>query len=266
MILRHTTAPGYIPSRIVSLVPSQTELLHYLGLHEETIGITKFCIHPKDWCQTKTKVGGTKTIKMDLVHKLQPDLIIANKEENVKEQVEELARHYPVWVTDVNNLEEALQMITDIGQLTGKQTAAVSLIHSIKEKFNGLTQLQTLNQKLRTAYLIWQNPCMTVGGDTFIHDMLTRCGFNNVFHDQTRYPETTIIELQSANLNLLLLSSEPYPFKQQHLNEFSAQLPGCKVLLVDGEYFSWYGSRLLQAPEYFMNLWKEYTGTESCKT
>ena len=120
MILQSTSGINYIPKRIISLVPSQTELLHYLGLEQETVGITKFCVHPKEWFNTKTRVGGTKAIKKDIIQQLQPDLIIANKEENVKEQVEDLAKDHPVWVTDVNDLESALQMINDIGELTGK--------------------------------------------------------------------------------------------------------------------------------------------------
>jgi len=244
------------PRRIVSLVPSQTELLWYLGLEAETVGITSFCIHPSGWPRTKTKVGGTKSIKADLIRQLNPDLIIANKEENIKEQIEELANDYPVWVTDVNNLDEALQMIKDFGQLTGKSETAGSLADSIQKKF---TRLQTINSKHQTskpstAYLIWRKPYMTVGGDTFIHDMLTRCGFVNIFADRKRYPETSVAELQTINPELLLLSSEPYPFKQQHLDELSGQLPGCCIMLVDGEYFSWYGSRLLDAPGYFKKL------------
>lgn len=268
MILNNASGLGYIPKRIISLVPSQTELLYSLGLLEETVGITKFCIHPNEWFQTKTRVGGTKTINSDTIRQLQPDLIIANKEENVKEQVEQLAANYPVWVTDVNNLEEALQMIQDIGELTGKQTQAGSLSENISKGFEELSQSQTANLKHqthpersrragfkpKTAYLIWQKPYMTVGGDTFIHDMLSKCGFDNIFADRRRYPETTISELQASNLKLLLLSSEPYPFKQKHIDELAAQLPACKILLVDGEYFSWYGSRLLEAPGYFKKL------------
>ncbi|MBL0182894.1 MAG: ABC transporter substrate-binding protein [Chitinophagaceae bacterium] len=265
MILSNASGLGYVPNRIISLVPSQTELLHYLGLEQQTVGITKFCVHPAQWFQTKTRVGGTKTVNSKIIDQLQPDLIIANKEENVKEQVEELAANYPVWLTDVNNLDEALQMIHDIGELTGKQTLAYSLIRNIRNGFNELAQPQTYpersrranlksqtqSSKLKTAYLIWQKPYMTVGGDTFINDMLLRCGFENIFADRKRYPETSISELQTSNLKLLLLSSEPYPFKQKHMDELAAQLPGCKILLADGEYFSWYGSRLLQSAGYF---------------
>ena len=263
MILQKATDLSYLPKRIISLVPSQTELLSDLGLEAETIGITKFCVHPSSWFKTKERVGGTKTIHIDKVQQLQPDLIIANKEENVKEQIGQLALHYPVWVTDVNNLEDALQMITDIGTLTGKVEPASSLIEKIKTAFDTLPIIDpqdAAHKPLRTAYLIWRKPYMTIGGDTFINDMLLKCGFENIFADMTRYPEVSIPELQTTNCQstggcaLLLLSSEPYPFKQKHIDELRSFLPNTKIILVDGEFFSWYGSRLLKAPEYFTEL------------
>ncbi|MEO7307910.1 MAG: helical backbone metal receptor [Ferruginibacter sp.] len=257
MILQKATDLSYLPKRIISLVPSQTELLCDLGLETETIGITKFCVHPVSWFKRKESVGGTKTINIDKVHQLQPDLIIANKEENVKEQIEQLSLNYPVWLTDVNNLEDALQMITDIGILTGKPGPALSLTEKIQKAFNGLPVIDKL---VTTAYLIWRKPYMTIGGDTFIHDMLLKSGFENIFAGKTRYPEISIAQLQTTSpqdpvgCELLLLSSEPYPFKQKHIDELHAFLPGTKIILVDGEFFSWYGSRLLKAPAYFKKL------------
>ena len=255
MILQKTVDLNCIPKRIISLVPSQTELLHYFNLEEETIGITKFCVHPNAWHQTKTKIGGTKTIHIKKIKELQPDLIIANKEENVQAQIEELAQDYPVWLTDVNNLDDALKMITDIGELTNKVKEAGLLVKEINIGFDNLSHKpQTTNHKQKTAYLIWQKPYMTVGGDTFINDMLLKCGFQNIFADKSRYPVVTIDDLQIANCQLLLLSSEPYPFKQKHIDELQVQLPGTKIILANGEFFSWYGSRLLQAPSYFKQL------------
>ncbi|MDB5221598.1 MAG: transporter substrate-binding protein [Chitinophagaceae bacterium] len=245
------------PKKIISLVPSQTELLSWFGLEKEVIGITKFCVHPKEWFTTKTRVGGTKSINIDLIKKLQPDLIIANKEENVKEQIEELANEFNVWVTDVNNLEDALLMIKDVGELTHKKDEAETLTTAIKNEFS---QLATTNYKLQTAYLIWQNPYMTVGGDTFINDMMKHCGLHNVFENKPRYPQITLDELHITNCQLILLSSEPYPFKQKHVDELLQQLPGKKIILADGEMFSWYGSRLLQAPAYFKNLLESLNG------
>ena len=239
------------PQRIISLVPSQTELLFHLGLDKEVTGITKFCIHPAEWFRRKTRVGGTKQLKMDIIPQLQPDLIIANKEENVQEQIEELQQHYPVWITDINNLDDAYEMIKDIGLITNREVAAKDLISGIKEEFAGLP---TPNSRLNTVYLIWQKPYMTVGGDTFIHAMLGAAGFTNLYKYKTRYPELSIEELKSINPALLFLSSEPFPFKKKHVNELQEQLPNTKIALVDGEIFSWYGSRLLKAPAYFNQL------------
>lgn len=239
--------------KIVSLVPSQTELLYHLNLHRQTVGITKFCVHPKNWIRIKTKVGGTKNLHIQTIKRLQPDLIIANKEENVKEQVEELAKEYPVWVTDVNNLQEALKMINDIGVLTGSKQKAEELVYKIENRFSTFSPSF---KKLSTAYLIWQKPYMTIGGDSFINNMLTQCGLVNIYADEKRYPKTTIAELKKANCQLLLLSTEPFPFNQKHVDELSRQLPNTKVILVDGEMFSWYGSRLLKAPGYFSTLLK----------
>lgn len=244
-----------IPRRIISLVPSQTELLYHLGLDETVVGITKFCIHPEKWFRSKTRVGGTKTIDTEKVKQLQPDLIIANKEENVKEQIEILESIAPVWVSDVNDLDDALEMIAAIGKMVGKLNESAELISSITDGFAKLSaQISQLPHQLITAYLIWKDPYMTVGGDTFISNMLKRCGFKNVFADRNRYPEITLEELTAPGCDLVLLSSEPYPFKEKHLEEIQNTIPGAKTLLVDGEMFSWYGSRLQYAATYFEDL------------
>lgn len=239
------------PQKIISVVPSQTELLYDVGLDAEVIGITKFCVHPEKWFKIKTRVGGTKQLHIDKIRELQPDLIIANKEENVQEQIETLAKEFPVWISDVNNLPDALNMIASVGNITGKQQQTKSITQQIQHNFS---QLQTSNLQPRTCYLIWRDPYMTIGGDTFINDMLLHAGFQNVFADQKRYPAITVEQLKAANCQLLLLSSEPYPFKQKHADELQAQLPNTKIMLVDGEFFSWYGSRLLKAPAYFSQL------------
>lgn len=241
------------PQKIISLVPSQTELLYYFGLDKEVIGITKFCVHPQEWFKNKTRVGGTKSVNIDLIKKLQPDLIIANKEENVKEQIEEIAKQFNVWVTDVNNLEDALLMIKDVGELTNKNNEAATLITQIKA---GFSQINKKDKNILSTYLIWQKPYMTIGGDTFINDMMKYCGFKNAFENRTRYPEINLNELRDSDCQLVLLSSEPYPFKQKHIDELKDILPDKKIILVDGEMFSWYGNRLLLAPGYFNNLLK----------
>jgi ABC-type Fe3+-hydroxamate transport system substrate-binding protein len=236
------------PQRIVSLVPSQTELLFHLGLDDRVAGITKFCVHPPEWFHAKKRTGGTKTVKFEVMSALNPDLVLANKEENMKDQVEELAKHYPVWTSQVHNLDAALDMIYKVGTITGTEEKAAAIISRISA---GFSNLKTQNQQLKTAYFIWRNPWMTIGADTFIHDMLTRCGLENIFADKTRYPEVTLDVLRNKKCELLLLSSEPYPFKQKHIAELQQELPGTKILLADGEMFSWYGSRLLESPAYF---------------
>lgn len=235
--------------RIVSLVPSQTELLYDLGLNDEVVGITKFCVHPGKWFRTKTRIGGTKNIHIDKIQSLQPDLVIANKEENIKEQVEALQQFAKVYVSDVNNLSEALQMIREIGELVNKKEQANYLSKSIEKKFSQLKNIQV--QKKTAAYFIWKDPYMVAGGETFINDMMQYAGFENIFQDLPRYPETTVDDLKQMNCDYVLLSSEPYPFKQKHIDELQPLLPATKIILVDGEMFSWYGSRLLLSAEYF---------------
>ena len=243
---------SFPPKRIISVVPSQTELLFDLGLNDEVIGITKFCIHPAEWFADKTKVGGTKTLNIELIQQLQPDLIIANKEENEQAQIEELANQFPVWISDIKNLDDALKMIADVGTITNKTIASENLRQRIFENFQQLPQQFTARKK--AAYLIWRKPYMTVNSDTFIHDILLRCGFENVFAQYTsRYPEISIEQLEATKPDIVLLSSEPYPFSEKHIEELkaSAALKNTKVQLVDGEMFSWYGSRLIHSPEYF---------------
>ncbi len=239
------------PQRIISLVPSQTELLFDLGLDEEVIGITKFCIHPNKWFISKPRVGGTKNINIEKIKSLQPDLIIANKEENVKEQIEALQEFAPVWTSDVNNLDEALKMIQSVGEMVDKAEKSRSIINNIKR---GFELARPFNTELTAAYLIWKEPYMTVGRDTFINDMLQRVGLKNAFSGYTRYPEISLEEIASSQCEVVMLSSEPYPFKEKHISELQSFLPNKKIILVDGEMFSWYGSRLQYAPRYFLQL------------
>lgn len=247
------------PRRIISVVPSQTELLYHLGLEEEVVGITKFCVHPEEWFRNKTRIGGTKTLDLDKIRALQPDLIIANKEENQQAQITTLQMEFPVWVSDIHTLDEALQMIRRLSEITGCAKQGQALGAQIQEQFKGLRAALPAAE-LHTAYFIWRNPWMVAGGDTFIHHMLAACGLNNVLTDTPRYPEVTLEELTALfkevppEQQLILLSSEPYPFKDQHIAEIQAVLPHAQIRLVDGEMFSWYGSRLLEAPGYFREL------------
>jgi len=245
---------NYPPKKIISIVPSQTELLHYLGLEDEIIGVTTFCVHPEEWFRNKKRVGGTKKINFNTIAELQPDLIIANKEENEKAQIEELSKKYPVWISDIISLNDSLEMIKEIGKLTNRENKSAELIEKIKSKFELLKKEVTLHPSLRTLYFIWNKPYMLAGKNTFINEMLSACNLTNILSPKDRYPEMTIEQIQKLNPELILLSSEPYPFKQKHIDELKVVLPDTQIRLVDGEMFSWYGSRLLLAPNYFKKL------------
>lgn len=257
MILTDPPSGPHTFSRIVSLVPSQTELLFDLGLENEVVGITKFCVHPQKWFRSKTRVGGTKQIHPEIIERLRPDLIIANKEENTKEQVETLAQEYDVFVTDIHSLPDALQMIRHVGRLTGTFAKADRMAAEIQDRFSLLKNRASAKPRKKAVYLIWQQPYMAAGSGTFINDMMEHCGLDNIFKDIPRYPETSIEDMAARGADMILLSSEPYPFRQKHADAFKNLLPGREVTLVDGEMFSWYGSRLLHSAGYLRKLFDE---------
>ena len=251
-MMGRTFSVSEIPQRIISVVPSQTELLYDLGLDEEVVGITKFCIHPDDWFETKTRVGGTKNLNINSIINLKPDLVIANKEENTQSELEELAKHVPVWISDVRNLDDALNMISQLGEILSREEEAAKIISKITQNFG---MLEPLPKSKRAIYLIWRDPYMAVNSDTFIHDMLHRCGLINLTSDSAdRYPTLSPEQLFALNPDLVLLSSEPFPFAEKHAEELSRLLPKARIGLVDGEAFSWYGSRLIQSAPYFKQL------------
>lgn len=240
-----------MPQRIISLVPSQTELLFALGLEDRVVGITKFCVHPEQWRGEKTIVGGTKQVNFDVIESLNPDLIIGNKEENDREFIEQLSTKFPVWMSDIHNLNDALDMIEMLGEIVNKPLESEALVVDIIEQFEALNEVEFQTKK--TAYLIWRKPFMAAGQNTFINDMMKKVGFENVITED-RYPELSLEAIQSLQPEVILLSSEPYPFKSEHLEELKVICPVAEIKLVDGEMFSWYGSRLLKAPTYFKTL------------
>jgi ABC-type Fe3+-hydroxamate transport system substrate-binding protein len=239
------------PIRIVSLVPSQTELLHDLGLNDEVVGITKFCVHPQHWFETKPRIGGTKTLNLKAITALQPDLIIANREENDELQIRRLMEDYPVWTSDVQSLDDALVMINRVGELVNRFNEAAQMTEAIAASF---AKLKPATRK-RAAYFIWNQPMMVAGRSTFINNMIQRTGFNNCFANRDqRYPEISLDELKVANPEFILLSSEPFPFKPKHAIALKQCCPNATILFVDGQMFSWYGSRLLKAASYLHSL------------
>ena len=253
--LNRTLSFSSYPKRIISLVPSQTELLFHLGLDKKVVGVTKFCIYPTDWKTRKTIVGGTKNIKIDLIKELNPDLIIANKEENDEDSLRKLMPIFPVWISDIKRLEDAFQMILSVGKLANRESTSFTWMEKIKKQFKILSLLP--KQPRSVAYLIWNNPLMSVNQDTFIHSLLELNQWDNCFKDKlNRYPEITEEELVDSNPEMVFLSSEPFPFKDKHIDRFKQLLPESRVVLVNGEYFSWYGSRLVDSPAYFSSIHK----------
>ena len=249
------------PKRIISLVPSQTELLFDLGLEESIVGITKFCVHPFHFKSTKKSIGGTKKVHFEKIRLLQPDIIIANKEENTKEIVKGLSSICPVWVTDIITLEDNLKMIDDFGQLFNKRTEA----QKWKDKINfALTDfLQFIKDKpiQKVAYFIWANPYMVAGNNTFINEMLKLNNFQNIYENrEKRYPEVIIQKMRiQGDPDLVMLSSEPFPFTDEHAFELGRFTHHATTVFVDGEMFSWYGSRLVKAFAYFKKLHESIT-------
>jgi iron complex transport system substrate-binding protein len=248
-----------VPKRIISLVPSQTELLYDLGLEDSIVGITKFCVHPDYLKATKTIVGGTKNIKLDKIKALQPDIIICNKEENTKEIVTELSQICPVWVTDILTIEDNLQMIFDFGQLFNKRTEASKWMDKINFAFQDFQTFIKNKPMKKAAYFIWANPYMVAGNSTFINELLRLNKFQNIYQSKEgRYPEVELKKIRlEGDPDLVFLSSEPFPFKDEHAFEIGRFTHHAKTVFVDGEMFSWYGSRLIKAFTYFKRLHSE---------
>jgi len=250
--LGNSVTISFPPSRIISLVPSQTELLAELNLSTEVVGITKYCVFPTQWAESKAIVGGTKDFNIRRILDLHPDLIIGNKEENKKELIEALMPHAPVWMSDINSLTNALSMIESVGEITNRVGEARFISTSIQKSFDRLKPIVHTNHTV--LYLIWRKPWMGVASNTFIHNMLERIGFKNCLETSERYPELSPETLSALNPDYIFLSSEPYPFKEKHIKELQAFCPSSRILLVDGQMFSWYGSRLTKAVDYFRSL------------
>ncbi|MFP3598195.1 ABC transporter substrate-binding protein [Chryseobacterium sp. SIMBA_029] len=238
--------------KVISLVPSITEALFDLGLTEnEVIGRTKFCIHPQEKVKNVPIIGGTKNINIEKIKSLKPDLILANKEENIKEQVEALMDDCKVVVTNVETIEDNYYLLKQLGHLFHKEEKAQ--IFNLKT-YEVLNQAK-IDSAIKVAYLIWNNPYMTIGSDTFIHRILSEIGFENIFNHTTRYPEIKTEDLAAADV--IMLSSEPFPFKEKHIAELKEVYPDKRIMIVDGEAFSWYGTHIAKCEHYFKELLSE---------
>ncbi|MEJ8777544.1 helical backbone metal receptor [Pseudogracilibacillus sp. ICA-222130] len=244
---RTVTVPKQ-PKKIISFAPAITDTLFSLHLEEEIVGRTRFCVHPKEKVASVMNVGGTKDMNLDRVRALQPDLIITEKEENTKEMVEQLEKEFSVFVFEIQTVEDALNMILDLGKLVDRVASAKLLYERIIEDFATIPSHYTGK---RVAYVIWKDPYMVVGKNTYIQSLLNRLGFINPFLNyEGRYPEVTVEDLRAEAIDYFLLASEPYPFREKHREEFLNIDANAVPLLVDGEMF-WYGAKMLRAVEYF---------------
>lgn len=249
-----------IPTRIVSLVPSQTELLFDLGLEKSIVGITKFCVHPIHFLKEKTKVGGTKNPNFEKIKALNPDIIICNKEENTKEIIEECSKICATWTTNIITIEDNFEMIQDFGKIFNHQEKAKFLNDNLAFALSDFKIFIQGKPIKKVVYFIWKNPYMVVGNNNFINEMLQLNRFENVFEnnqfESNRYPEIQIESLENENIDLIFLSSEPFPFKENDFDEIQ-KFTNSKIIIVDGEMFSWHGSRLMLALDYFKLLHSE---------
>lgn len=246
-----------IPQRIVSLVPSQTELLFDLGLGNRVVGCTKFCIHPGQMPKNVARIGGTKNPNLNKIASLNPDLVIANKEENNLDDINHIKKTCAVWVSDINTIESAINMIREVGALTGTVTQSEEIAGKVESQFKELKDACTALPTLKVAYFIWKNPIMIVGTDNFIDSVLALINLYNPWSFvPQRYPEISLSRLKKMPLDYVLLSTEPFPFKETDCLEIASKLSPTKAILVDGEMFSWYGSRMLKMKDYLLNLRK----------
>lgn len=243
------------PMRIVSLVPSQTELLFDLGLEDRLVGITKFCVHPYHLKSTKKIIGGTKKVHVEKIRLLQPDIIIANKEENTEEIVEAMKLIAPVWVSNIITIEDNLQMIEEFGKIFSVRTTARQWIDKINFGLEDFKAFISDKEIKRAAYFIWKNPYMVAGGDNFVNEMMKLNKLSNIYEANGRYPEVIVQKMRiQGDPQILLLSSEPFPFKDEDAFELGRHTHHAQTIFVDGEMFSWYGSRLVKAFPYFKQL------------
>lgn len=250
--LGRTLELNTVPKRMVSLVPSLTELIVDLGLESQLVGLTKFCVHPEYLRREKTRIGGTKQLKVDKIHELAPDFILANKEENTPDSIKQLSENIPIYVSDINTISDLYELIVDLGTIFNCSDQATALNDQLQSKITNFNYLIKNKPKPRIAYFIWREPWMVAANATFIDYLLQLSGFVNVYAHTSRYPEVTLDELNALKLDYIFLSSEPFPFSEKHFSEFP--LKPDKICLVNGEYFSWYGSRLLHSFDYFLEL------------
>jgi ABC-type Fe3+-hydroxamate transport system substrate-binding protein len=242
------------PRRIVSLIPSITETLFALGAGEAVAGCTTYCTEPRDGVATKTRVGGEKNPKLELIRELGADLVVANIEENVREHIETLrAWGIPVFVTYPRTVDDGIRLVRDLSAITGTAPRGAAIADGLERRLAAARAGQAGRRRARVFCPIWRNPYMTVNGDTYIHDMLAVCGGDNVFAGLAkRYPEVSLDDVARARPDVILLPDEPYRFRRAHVADFTPypEMPAVRderIHLVDGKLLSWYGPRIEQA-------------------
>ncbi len=236
--------------RIVSLVPSLTHTLALWGLSSEIVGCTQFCVEPPSLYKSATQVGGTKDFDVEKISRLHPTHILLNKEENPKDRVEFLMAHYPCLLTfpcgpaDVPDMLRAMGSFLSCSDRAEKEALELEqLLHDD----GGITRIQR-----SFLYLIWRNPYMAVGTDTYISRLLEAMGWQNSYQGAERYPSLSLEQIEELAPEVILMSSEPFPFKKRHARELRANCPkldqGSKRIYgIDGRLMSWYGSKTKEA-------------------
>lgn len=218
-------------------------MLFDFELQDQIVGRTRFCERPAHKVKDIKVIGGTKNPKIDKIKQLKPDFVIASKEENRKRDVEELRGFTHVHVTDVKTVKDAMASIHELGRLLGREKQASKILSAVKREMGRIPLIKPAT----AAYFIWRKPWMSVGGDTYINDVMQQWGLENIYAEEKRYPEIILEKLADAQPEFILLSSEPFPFKEKHVQEVVQCCPNSSVVLIDGQWFSWYGSRMVEA-------------------
>jgi ABC-type Fe3+-hydroxamate transport system substrate-binding protein len=253
---------GAEPRRIVSLVPSLTEALFDLGLGARVVGVTEWCVHPREGVAALPKVGGTKTPDLAAIRALAPDLVIANREENRRRDVEQLeAAGIPVWVTYPRSVREGAELLAELARLGAPPERVQAVVEPVLEAV-ARAEGRPSGPEPSVFCPIWRNPWMTVGRDTYAHDLIRLCGGRNVFADRgdRRYPLLSEEEIVAGAPEVVLLPDEPYRFDERDARELrSWDLPAARegrIHLIDGTLVSWYGPRIRGAIETLRGLFE----------
>lgn len=235
------------PRRIVSLVPSTTETLHALGLADRVVGITRFCVRPRPWVDGLPKVGGTKDVDADRVRALQPDLILGNCEENSREIFAALDGLAPLWAAFPRDVDGAIEDLLATARVCHVAPRGRLLADTIRAARDALRASAERSAPFTYAALIWRKPLMSASDDTFLAAMLAEAGGRNVFGDRpARFPEISGADLGDVQPDVVLLLSEPFPFKPKHADALAAAtgLARARFRFVDGQHLTWHGVRM----------------------